>query len=95
MVDTGRGGVAANSHANTGTAVNFPNSPKSVNPSTKKTNSLTADQALEILQQSVINCQHAGIDAKVTTFYQHGVKSVIVVLANTELIDGNIVRVEP
>ena len=63
--------------------------------STRKTAKLTPEQSLEILQQSVINCQHSGIDAKCTTFYQHGTKSVIIVLANTELVAGNIKRVEP
>jgi hypothetical protein len=73
---------------------NSETSVKSEKLSTKKTSSLTPDQALQILQQSVINCQHAGVNVKFTPLYHQGQQSVIMVLTGCNLIDGNIVLVK-
>lgn len=59
--------------------------------STKSTVGLTPAQALEILQQAVINCQHAGIDASVATLHGSIYPTVAIVLANTKIVDGNVV----
>lgn len=47
--------------------------------------------ALEILQQAVLNCQHSGIDARVSQLYgTNAGNSVIIVLANVDLVDGSL-----
>jgi hypothetical protein len=62
--------------------------------STRKTRNITPEQALEILQQAVINCQHAGIIASIGPYYSYGQQSVVIVLANCQLIDGKLVSAD-
>jgi hypothetical protein len=95
MADIISGDVEVKTTESAATVAPSGSSPKRARRNTGKTNSLTAEQSLEILQQSVINCQQSGVDAKATNFYHHGCKSVIIVLANTELIDGDIMVVAP
>lgn len=59
-----------------------------------KTENLTPDQAIEILQQSIIECQKAGIDIQIVPkFYHSGVQYAAVLMANISYVDGNLVRV--
>ena len=62
--------------------------------STRKTVSLTPEQALEILQQSLIYCQQAQIEVDVLPVDNVGdFKAITIMLADVELIDGNLVMV--
>lgn len=56
--------------------------------STSKTSALTADQALEILQQSIINCQQSGIRIDLA---EGGAGNTALVLAKVAIIDGRLV----
>lgn len=61
-------------------------------PSVKKGKpSITPGQALEILQQAVVNCQSLGVNTHISELYDNGERSVIVVLRNVDLKDGNLV----
>lgn len=71
-------------------AENSDPSAKNAKASTKKTSSLTPEQALEILQQAAINCQHAGVFVSIMPFSDAGKPSVVIVLANCVLANGNI-----
>lgn len=51
---------------------------------------LTVEQALEILQQAILETENAGVTIHVTPYFQQGQTSVIVVLANVELIAGKL-----
>lgn len=63
---------------------------------TGKTAKLTREQALEIFQQSVLECQKAGIDVRVMPeFYSHGDRYVAVLMANVQVINGNLKMIEP
>lgn len=70
------------------------NSPQIDKPRTKRTSSLTLDQALEILQQAALNYEKAGGDIKVSTLHHAHKPSVILVLAGIELLDGRLVPVK-
>lgn len=71
-------------------AENSEPSPVNGKPNTRRTAKLTRGQALEIIQQAVINCQQAGITASISPFYGNGGQSVVIVLANCQIVDGNI-----
>lgn len=66
-------------------------SAKSAKRNTGKTGNLTPELALEILQEAVRRCELAGIQANVAPFYSSGQRSVVIVLADVELVDGNFV----
>jgi hypothetical protein len=70
-------------------------SPESARQPTIKTNNLTPDQALEILQEAARRCQQSGISVQVAPFYRDGQQSVVIVLANVQLVDGNLVLALP
>lgn len=68
---------------------------ENVGVNTRTTGSLTPAMALEILQQALLNCQHAGVDVKAAPLYgQSAGKSVIIVLANVDLVDGKLLATE-
>lgn len=58
---------------------------------TSKTALFTPEQALEILQQAVKDCRQLGLKISVSTLYGGGSRNVIIVIENTDLIDGNFV----
>lgn len=66
-------------------------SPANEKRSIRKTAKLTPAQALEILQQAVINCQQSGIIASISPFDDTNTQSVVIVLANCQINAGNIV----
>lgn len=58
---------------------------------TSKTESLTPGQALEILQQSIIECHKAGIDIQIVPkFFHSGTQYCGVLMANVNYMDGNL-----
>ena len=59
--------------------------------STGKTARVTAAQALEIVQQSLLVLQNAGISVRIAPFYDGGVRSVVIVLANIDINAGNLI----
>ncbi len=62
---------------------------------TGKTEKLTREQALEILQQALIHCQHTGLSVRVAPFYEESKPvQVVIVLANVEIRAGNLVFIE-
>ncbi len=62
-------------------------------PNTKKTNVLTPDQALEILQQAIIECQKAGIKVGYLPLYEHGAQLIQIILADVAVVNGNLVAI--
>ena len=59
---------------------------------TSRTEPLTPEQALEILQQAVRECQQAGIKTGVSTLYRAGCTNVVIIaLENVSFCDGNLV----
>jgi hypothetical protein len=59
-------------------------------PTSRTSKPIPAQQALDILQEAVLKCEQSGIDAKITPFWQHGQKSVVIVLANVTLEDSQL-----
>ena len=58
---------------------------------TGKTSKLTQDEALQILQQSLIECQKTGVEIQVVSkFYFEGCQYIAVLLTNVGLINGNL-----
>jgi uncharacterized protein GlcG (DUF336 family) len=72
-------------------AENLEPSAKAGKRRTKQTNVLTQGQAVEILQQAVLNCQQCGVQIDITTLDYQGAPAVMVVLAKCRLVDGNFV----
>ena len=60
---------------------------------TRITPALSVEDALQILQMSVVNAIKAGVDIKVTPLYGASKRSVILVLESVELVDNNLVAV--
>lgn len=58
---------------------------------TTKTVPLSPDQALEILQQAVRECQQAGIRVGVSQLHHAGNRNTIIVLEEVDFVDGNLV----
>lgn len=56
-----------------------------------KTSKLTPVQAVEILQEAVIRCQHAGIRAGVKPYYDNGDQGIAIILIDVVLANGNLV----
>jgi hypothetical protein len=54
---------------------------------------LMPDQALEILQTAILQCQHAGISAKVALMMHQPEPTIVIVLAGVQLMDGRLVLV--
>jgi len=54
---------------------------------------LSVDDALQILQMSVVNAIKAGVHAGVVPYYGGGKRSVMIVLDNVELKDNNLVAI--
>ena len=71
-------------------AENSENSASSEKVRTRKTANLTADQALEILQASLIQCQRSGLHVQLAPLYLDGERRVAVVIADCELRDGHL-----
>mgnify|MGYP006299609791 CR=1 FL=1 len=67
---------------------NSEHSTKNVNKRTGKTSTLTAVQALEILQQSIINCQQAGIEVQLASI---GETNTGLVMVGVRLVDNDLV----
>ena len=65
--------------------------PPNGKPRTKRGAGLTIDQALQILQQSIINCQGAGVRCQVTPIYDRGEQMIAVVLHGVKLDSGNLI----
>lgn len=57
-----------------------------------KTNSLTLEQNIEILQEAIRRCQAAGIDIKVSPFYGGGRRSTVLIIDNV-ILDGNNLKI--
>ena len=73
MENTGNGAKAPVPTGNRPTAANSTGStPKGRKPTSKTKSVLTPEMALQILQQSVLNCQHSGIDIAWYTYYPEG-----------------------
>jgi hypothetical protein len=59
--------------------------------STIKTSKLTPELALEILQQSILECQQAGIEVQVIPqFFSSGSQYLGIVMAKVAYVDGNL-----
>ena len=72
-------------------AENSENSASSEKVRTRKTASLTADQSLEILQASLIQCQRSGLHVQLApVYYPDGERRVAVIIADCELRDGHL-----
>ena len=56
---------------------------------------LNPEQALQILQQSLLECERAGIAVHVAPFYRDTGMSTIIVLANVELDAGKLMPAIP
>jgi hypothetical protein len=56
--------------------------------STSKTSSVTAAQGLEILQEALLRCQHAGLDVRIGAGTNG---NLVVMLGGVEVRAGNIV----
>lgn len=59
-----------------------------------KTNSLTPEQNLEILQEAIRRCQVAGITIRVSPFYGGGRVSTVLIIDNVVLEDRKLRLVE-
>lgn len=90
-VDSGSGDVVREAPENASMVAGSEISTQPDRQRTKRGASLSPDQTLEILQQSVINCQAAGIEAKVSSFFDRGQQAVVVVLYGVAIKDGNLV----
>ena len=90
-VDSGNGGEAAETNGNVPMVESSETSVPSGKPSTKRGAKLSKAQALEILQQSVLNCQHADIEIWVTPLYINGTRTVAIILDNVQVFDGNLI----
>jgi hypothetical protein len=91
LANTGNGDEDQARIGNLAMAEDLTSSAQSEKTNTGKTKNLTPDQALEILQQAALNCQHAGIDVKITTLYKDGVKSVVIILGSVAINVGKLV----
>ena len=69
-------------------------SAKSAKKSTTKTRKLTPGQELEILQTALSRCQEAGVELRLAPFYDGGYQSVVIVLENVGMVDGNLCLAE-
>lgn len=74
--DSGNGVKVAEVPDNASMVESSETSVPSDKPRTKRGVNLSQEQTLEILQQSVVNCQQAGIDARVTHFFDRGQQAV-------------------
>lgn len=63
-------------------------------PPTTKTRNLIPEQALEILQEAARYCHQSGIVVQIAPFYGHSQQSVVIVLTNVKLVDGNLTHIE-
>lgn len=88
---SGNGVKAVEAPDNASTVVSSETSAPSGKPRTRRGANLTSAQTLEILQQSVVNCQAAGIDIEVTPLFFHGCQSVAIVLEGIAIKDGNLI----
>lgn len=62
---------------------------------TTRTKVLTTAQNLEILQQALLNCQNAGISIDTGSYTdESGITNTVVILANIDLINGNLVAID-
>ena len=61
-------------------------------PITRKTSTLTLEEALQILQQAVLEVTKAGMAAKVAPIFSHGGKQVAIILPGCEIVEGFIVQ---
>jgi D-Tyr-tRNAtyr deacylase len=73
------------------TAESLPSSTKRGRKPTSKTNALTPDLALEILQEAVNRCQQSGVSVGVERFFDAGTRGVVIILEGVDLVDGNMV----
>lgn len=72
-------------------AGNLEPSRKSAKRSTTKTEKLTPEQALEILQQSLVECRRAGIEcSSIPDFTVHGQEYAVILVANVMVVGGNL-----
>lgn len=71
-------------------AENSESLPKAGKPNITKTEKLTAALAVQILQEAVIRCQHAGIRAGVTEYHNNGDHGIQIVLLGVVLVDRNL-----
>jgi hypothetical protein len=70
---------------------NSVNSPQNAKRNTKQTVKLTREQALEILQQSIIECQKSGLEMRIVpSFWDGGQQYAAVMVANVAYIGGNL-----
>ena len=90
VASIGDGEKEVETSANQDMVANSVNSQQSGKKRTTKTVKLTPAQALEILQQSLIECQKAGIEVKASSLYHHGLQSVAIIVANVVLDGGNL-----
>jgi hypothetical protein len=54
---------------------------------------LSVDDALQILQMSIVNAKKAGVRVSVTPYYHSGSRSVMIMLDDVELKDNNLVAI--
>jgi hypothetical protein len=89
---TGNGEKVVAKRGKADMAENSDNSTQTEKQRTTRTVKLTPEQALEILQQSLIECQKAGIDVRVVPdFYTSGQHFAGILLANVQVINGNLI----
>jgi hypothetical protein len=87
--------VAVENNVNPDTEASSDVSKQSAKSRTGKTVSLTPGQALEILQQSILECRRAGIKVRIAPAYHDNPPTIVVVVANCVVEDGKIVLVIP
>lgn len=51
-------------------------------PRTRKIRKLIPDQALQALEDVIIECQNNGIDLSTSPFFENGVQALVIVLKN-------------
>jgi hypothetical protein len=68
-------------------------SAQNVNRHITKIESLMPEQALEILQQALRECQQARLKVSISSLYHAGNQNTIIVLENVNFVAGNLVLV--
>lgn len=71
-----------------------PSARRSTTKTEKQNRVLDPGRELEILQSALERCRHAGIDLRLSPFYNDGRRSTVIVLANVMLVDGRLVIIK-
>jgi hypothetical protein len=94
MVVTGNGGTGPGTSGDLLMVANSRDYHRRDRSNMSKTNSLTPEQNLQILQEAIRRCQLAGIDIRVSPFYGGGRKSTVLIIDNVILEDNSLKIIE-